>query len=544
MVRPWTFRTASYLTIAALLTACGGGGGGSATSQVPVQQPVPQPVGNSWTQGQFTAASQFKSECAAPRSGSDANGTAFSDQAGTLSDELFWLRSWSNETYLWYNEITDRDPDGFTNKLSYFDELKTTATTASGNARDRFHFTYDSAEWLQLSTSGSSSGYGAQFALVTSSPPRDIRVAYIEPNSPAALAGLTRGIKILTVDGVDVVNGTNTNTLNAGLFPSNSGEAHTFEIERLDGTRETISLTSATVTQAPVNAVSTFDQNGKTYGYVHFTTFSPRTAELALFNAFDQLQAANIDDLVLDMRYNGGGLLAIASQLSYMVAGPSPTNGVTFETLQFNDKAGGINPVTGQQISPTPFYTTGLDFTVPQSRQAPTVSKPRVFVLTTDRTCSASEAVINGLRGIDVEVIQIGGQTCGKPYGFYATDNCGTTYFTIQFRGVNNKGFGDYADGFGPGQPIGTLGDVMPGCPISDDFSKSLGDPTEALLSTAIAYAETGLCPAVPAAVQKSALDLAASINADPALDLRNDPRIRALDLARTLGEPIDEDQP
>ncbi|GHA98661.1 peptidase S41 [Algimonas arctica] len=542
MAKTWILRAGTCLTTAAFLAACGGSGS-SSTSPIS-QQPTPQPSGNTWTQGQFSPASQFKNECAAPRSGSDANGNAFSDVAGTLSDELFWLRSWSNETYLWYNEITDRNPNGFSNKLNYFDELKTTATTASGNARDRFHFTYDSAEWLDITTSGSSSGYGAQFALVTSSPPRDIRVAYIEPNSPASQAGLTRGVKILSVDGVDAINGSDTDTLNAGLFPTTASETHSFGIERLDGSHATISLTSATVTQAPVNAVSTFDQNGRTYGYVHFTTFSPRTAELALFEAFEQLQTANIDDLVLDLRYNGGGLLAIASQLSYMVAGPSRTSGLNFETLQFNDKSGGTNPVTGQQISPTPFYNTGVGFTVPSSRQAPTVSKPRVFVLTTSRSCSASEAVINGLRGIDVEVIQIGGQTCGKPYGFYATDNCGTTYFTIQFRGVNNKNFGDYADGFAPAQPVGTLGDVMPGCPVSDDFTKLLGDPTETMLSTAIAYASNGVCPTPTSVSTKTAQDLAAQINADPALDLRNDPRIRALEIAATLGETAEDNQP
>ena len=55
-------------------------------------------------------------------------------------------------------------------------------------------------------------------------------------------------------------------------------------------------------------------------------------------------------------------------------------------------------------------------------------------------------AVINGLRGVNVEVYVIGSTTCGKPYGFYPTDNCGTTYFSIQFRGVNALGFGDYTD--------------------------------------------------------------------------------------------------
>jgi hypothetical protein len=61
-----------------------------------------------------------------------------------------------------------------------------------------------------------------------------------------------------------------------------------------------------------------------------------------------------------------------------------------------------------------------------------------VFVLTGGGTCSASEAFMNGLRGVGVEVIQIGSTTCGKPYGFYAQENCGTTYFSIQFRLVIN----------------------------------------------------------------------------------------------------------
>lgn len=516
-----------------LLAACGGGGSSSQSAPPPVSQPG----GNVWTQGQFAAASQFKDLCAAPRSGSDLNGNAFSDRAGTLSDELFWLRSWSDETYLWYNEITDRNPNGFTDRLAYFDELKTTATTASGNPRDRFHFTYDSEDWLRLTTSGASASYGARFALVASSPPRDIRVAFIEPGSPAATAGLSRGMKVITVNGVDAVNGTDTNALNAGLFPDGGGETYAFEFQRLDGTRFTTSLTSAIVTADPVNAVSVLTQNGRRYGYIHFTTFSPRTAEEALFDAFDQLQAANIDDLVLDLRYNGGGLLAIASQLSYMVAGPDRTRGRNFETLQFNNKANGINPVTGNRITPTPFYSNGQNFTVASSRSAPSVSKPRVFVLTTGRTCSASEAVMNGLRGIDVDVIQIGERTCGKPYGFYATDNCGITYFTIQFRGVNDKNFGDYADGFAPGEAPSSLGDVMPGCQISDDFGHALGDTDEALFATAIAYAETGTCPTgtVPNRKIDGPADLAQTLgHTDPALDLTRDPRIQARELAET----------
>ena len=103
-------------------------------------------------------------------------------------------------------------------------------------------------------------------------------------------------------------------------------------------------------------------------------------------------------------------------------------------------------------------------------------------LLTTGNTCSASEAIINGLRGVDVEVNLIGGTTCGKPYGFYPQPNCGTTYFAVQFQGVNAKGFGDYADG------------MAPTCAVADDYQHALGDANEGMLAAALQYRTTGRC--------------------------------------------------
>jgi carboxyl-terminal processing protease len=121
-------------------------------------------------------------------------------------------------------------------------------------------------------------------------------------------------------------------------------------------------------------------------------------------------------------------------------------------------------------------------------------------VLSTSRTCSASESVINGLRGIDVEVIQIGSTTCGKPYGFYPDDNCGETYFTIQFQGVNDKGFGEYPDGFAPSNTSTANAVKVNGCAVADDFSRELGDTSEAMLAAALSYRANGTCPLPPPA--------------------------------------------
>ena len=176
---------------------------------------------------------------------------------------------------------------------------------------------------------------------------------------------------------------------------------------------------------------------------------------------------------------------------------PVPTAGQTFDELTFNDKHPVTDPVTGQALAPTPFHTTalGAPFNGTPGQALPTLDLPRVFVLTGPNTCSASEAIMNGLRGVGVEVIQVGSTTCGKPYGFYPTDNCGTTYFTIQFRGANAMGFGDYSDGFSPANSSGP-GEDVPGCSIADDFTKQLGDQTEGRFATALAYRDGAACPA------------------------------------------------
>jgi hypothetical protein len=221
------------------------------------------------------------------------------------------------------------------------------------------------------------------------------------------------------------------------------------------------------------------------------------TAESALIAAVRQLKAANngsgITDLVLDIRYNGGGYLDIASELAYMIAGAAATNGKAFESLTFNSK----NPFGYSSAqATTAFHSTSQGFSTAAGQALPQLGLARVYVLTTGDTCSASEAIVNGLRGVGIAVIQVGGTTCGKPYGFFPQENCSTTYFTIQFKGVNQAGFGDYADGFVPAG-TGTTANNLPGCAVADDFTKALGDPTEGQLAAALQYRANGTCPAV-----------------------------------------------
>ena len=106
--------------------------------------------------------------------------------------------------------------------------------------------------------------------------------------------------------------------------------------------------------------------------------------------------------------------------------------------------------------------------------------------------------MINGLRGVGVDVYVIGSTTCGKPYGFYPTDNCGTTYFSIQFRGENAAGFGDYTDGFSPANITANAGTLVPGCSVADDFTHELGDTAESRIAAALNFraSNNATCPA------------------------------------------------
>src|ERR1700685_995366 len=224
----------------------------------------------------------------------------------------------------------------------------------------------------------------------------------------------------------------------------------------------------------------------------------PATAESELVAAFTQLKSAGVHDLVLDIRYNGGGYLDIAREVAYMIAGATPTAGKTLEVEQFNTKTPTVNPVTQDAITPLGFHTTTQGFSLPAGQALPSLNLARVFVLTGGRTCSASEAIINSLQGVNVQVIQIGSTTCGKPYGFYPADNCAVTYFSIQFQGINAKNFGDYPDGFTPQNTVATEGVLVPGCSVADDFTHALGDPAEGLLASALRYGATGVCPVPP----------------------------------------------
>jgi hypothetical protein len=473
------------LPVLLVLASCSGGGDGAAGPRV-------SRVGTSadWQAGLFQPAANFAARCASPRAGT-------SDIRGTVLDQNNWLRSWTNETYLWYREVTDRDPRPFETN-PYFDLLKTSATTASGQPKDKFHFTYDTDDWIALSQGGVSAGYGASFEVLAPQPPRRIVVGFVEPVSPA-FGELQRGDEIVQVDGQDAVNGASqaaVDALNGGLFPDTLNESHTFVVRDRSGATRTVTLTSTTVTADPVLEVEVMGTPTGDVGYILFNDHVA-TAEAELESAINSLDAAGVTDLILDLRYNGGGFLDLASEAAYMVANRTLTNGRTFEKLVFNDKHPNSD-IFGRPLVATPFHSRSQGLSGAAGRQLPSLDLNRVYIITGPGTCSASESIINSLRGVGIEVYLIGSTTCGKPYGFYPTDNCGTTFFTIQFRGENAANFGDYSDGFSPANTATNAGTLVPGCSVADDFAHELGDPAEGRVAAALAFRASNnqSCPA------------------------------------------------
>lgn len=432
-----------------LLTAvgCGGGGGDGQTSPSTPDTPL-----TTWQPGVFLPSDDFYQVCADPSKAYD-QGTAIQ---GTYVDENNWLRSFTYETYLWYDEVEDRDP-ACCSTPEYFQLMKTFETTSSGTPKDQFHSSVNTKEWEE-SQRGITFGYGIRVALTR----EGVFILYVEPNSPADNAGLRRGMRILEIDGVPIeqVSG----------LASSTPERREFTVLRLGESQPfSVTMTSREIVKTPVLVdILIGSSSGHRVGYMLFNDhIAP--AEPALISAIEYFDSQDIDDLVLDLRYNPGGLAYLASGLGFMIAGPRATENKLFLRTIYNGK---------RSSEPSPFYSIssiGLPL--------PSLNLEQVFILTTSDTCSASEAIINGLRGIDVEVILIGDTTCGKPYGFVPEDNCGTTYFTIQFRAVNDKGFGSYADGF------------QPTCQARDDIRYPLGDPRETILGTALYYLDLGQCP-------------------------------------------------
>lgn len=480
-----------------LLSSCGGGGsgdgGGGGTPGL-----ISGGNTDAWQAGVYKPSESFENYCENPRAGaSKITGIPFPDRRGTATQEKHFLRSWSYETYLWFEDLPDVNPANNDTPQAYFNRLVSTKKTASGSNKDNFHF-YEPTESEEAWSAGITYGYGLNLKINWDSP-RSVYVAYTDSGSPAANKNISRGAKIISIDGVSVSTMASGALFDA-LYPSQINAVHEFEI--LDAGANIsryVTLESASLPTEAVSVAKAIPHSGSNVGYIQFNTFIP-DAQDQWVTAINSLKNAGVSDLVVDMRYNGGGYISIAAQVGYMIAGANTNNKVFYQ-----DVANSKMP----KEDPWGFLDVGL-YGLNKSLNLPTLNLQRVYVLATGGTCSASELVINSLRGIGVSVYLIGDTTCGKPYGFLPQPNCGTTYYTIQFKAVNAKGYGEYSDGFIPSSTDNNQ-DRVKGCKVADDLSHALGDPNEALLAAALQLRATGTCPSATARGQQK---MSADVNA------------------------------
>lgn len=437
------YRFFSFILMAGL-SACGGGGSSSTASNAAPPSSA------------FPASSTLANVC-------------------TVEGEKKFVRSYLDEKYLWYREIPTVDASAYTKVVDYFKALLVKTPDANGLPKDQFSFAIPTADADSLST-GVNVGYGVEWA-------RDaqnrLRVAQVMPGSPAADAGMARGGYMIQVINYNVNS----------WYPNTAGAFVQFNYSDTPGSSQrVVYLAARTVQDEPVPMTSTVTSpGGKRAGYILFTAHS-QGAQDKLIAAARSLQADSISELVLDMRYNSGGYLYIASTLAAMITG-TQADGKVFEALRFNDKR------TTESADNIYRFANKVEYaesTYPVGYALPRLNLKRVYVLTSEDTCSASESVINSLRGVDVEVVLVGRATCGKPYGFTRKNNCALSYYPIEFQGTNNKGFGDYSAGFAPT------------CPGTDDLDHALGQSQEGLLSSALYHLDHTSC--APVSSQRQSL--------------------------------------
>jgi len=488
-MKAWTLGGVLALTIM-LLASCGGGGsgggsggGGSGGSDGGADAGV---AGRGDAPGpQFPPSSIYAQQCAPTDMLASAE-----QRTGSLDIEKKWLRSYMDEAYLWFDQVPSVDArlpqysdtnDAAASMDAYFNALLTPQRTPSGKYVDQFSFTMPTADFAALAQQGADVGYGVLWTV--SYQPNAAVVGWVVPGSQAERAGVKRGDKLVAVDGT-AIGSLDPNAFYDNIFPAAAGAAHRLKFERVEGGDGTeVMLSAELFTLPPVPIVEAFPTSSGTVGYVLFNQHDA-PAEAALIDAVNKLKGVGATDLVLDLRYNHGGYLYVASELAYMIAGPSRTRGRVFEKLNYNAKRAADNALPATPFQDTTCMADSVTMECTSQHSLPTLGLGRVYILATDSTCSASESIINGLRGVDVDVRIIGSTTCGKPYGFAGRDNCGTSYFPMEFKGTNAKGFGDYADGFAPD------------CAASDDLTRALGSADEGLLATALAYRESGACVA------------------------------------------------
>jgi carboxyl-terminal processing protease len=280
---------------------------------------------------------------------------------------------------------------------------------------------------------------------------KNIYICNIAKNSPAQIAGLTRGCKLNSINGFTI----NEIKSFADIYPSSAGETISLNVTYVNGTSGTVQLTAGQISTetVPLYKVITAADNTK-FGYILINNFVQSTPS-KIDEAFASFASVGVSNLIVDLRYNGGGMVDAAEYLANMVIPASCNKKKMFDFI--------YNPANTKYNQSIPFNKTN------------TLSFNRVFILTTGNTASASELFLNVLKPY-IEVIQIGETSYGKPVGMNTFTYGDYAIVPITFATVNANNEGYY------------YGGIDPTIPVNEDFSKPLGDASEPFIAAALNY--------------------------------------------------------
>jgi carboxyl-terminal processing protease len=385
----------------------------------------------------------------------------------TTTSQNLWVRDQLNIYYYWYqflpagvNPASYNSPESYLEAVRYRPIDNTFSFIQSAAANDAF---YSDSQFI---------GYG--FGNQTTN--TEIRVLQVYDDSPASEAGLSRGDRIVTVNGRSVSSMVADGTIGGAFGAADIGVATSIEWETLTGERRSARMVKRLVTIPTVSLTRVVEVDGRKVGYLFFRNFvQPSVA--ALTDAFAALKTAGATELVLDLRYNGGGLVDVAVHLASLIGG-TRTDGQVMLNYVHNDKIGPILNKT------TRFANT---------EQA--LNLQRLVVITTRGSASASELVINSLRAY-IPVTIIGDTTYGKPVGQYGLRFCDKVLYPVAFSIKNANNEGDFFDGL----PVD--------CAAGDDYTHQLGDSAEASFAEALTFIRTGACSARSAEARARAMRL------------------------------------
>jgi carboxyl-terminal processing protease len=364
-------------------------------------------------------------------------------------DTLYYImKQW----YYWYDKMPAITKENYADPYELLEAVRY-------KELDKWSFVADYNEFLN-EMGGTFVGHGIRIGLDKDS---IVRIAQIYKNSPLYSEGVRRGWIIKKINDVEIAP-----IMIAGdweaytnlLGPAVAGRTNKFLFQKPDSSEVTISSTKASFSINSVILYETLNLSSGVTGHLVFESFI-EPSEQELITAFGYFKNHNVKDLIIDLRYNSGGYLYIAQHLASYIGG-NGLAGTTFAALSYNNKMQGANQIF-------PFVSTSYS-----------LSLPRIVVITTRLTASASEAVMNGL-GPHLNIISVGDTTNGKPVGMNGW-TCGKKYFfwPITFKLVNSSSEGDYFDGIAPNK-IAT-----------DDISHDFNDRNEECLKEAILYLETG----------------------------------------------------